>query len=90
MGIQDIGVFVSAVVTVRVYQSYNGGLWSPPQRACTENYMTSIIWPDRQERFDKKISKLKLLRKQRHLHFGCPWGKLKHTKSNFKVNYPFT
>jgi len=43
-GIQDVGVFVSAVVsiliffgqTVLVYQSYNGGLWSPPQRACTE------------------------------------------------------
>jgi len=26
---------------------------------------------DRQERFDLKISKLKLLRKQRHLHIGC-------------------
>jgi len=31
------------------------------------HYMT-----DRQERFDLKISKLKLLRKQRHLHLGCP------------------
>jgi len=30
---------------------------------------------DRQERFDLKISKLKLLWKQRHLHLGCPWGK---------------
>jgi len=37
-GIQDVGVFVSAVAsiliflgqTVRVCQSYNGGLWSPP------------------------------------------------------------
>jgi len=48
------------------------------------HYMT-----DRQERFDLKISKLKLLQKQRHLHIGCPWGKLKHTKFNFKVNYPF-
>jgi len=34
-GIQDVGVFVSAVIwiflgqTVCVYQSYNGGLWSP-------------------------------------------------------------
>jgi len=44
---------------------------------------------DRQERFDLKISKLKLLRKQRRLHLGCPWGKLKHTKIHFKVNYPF-
>jgi len=31
------------------------------------HYMT-----DRQERFDLKISTLKLLRKQRHLHLGCP------------------
>jgi len=31
------------------------------------HYMT-----DRQERFDLKISKLKLLRKQIHLHLGCP------------------
>jgi len=28
----------------------------------------------RQQRFDLKISKLKILRKQRHLHFGCHWG----------------
>jgi len=32
---------------------------------------------DRRERFNLKISKLKLLRKQRHLHLGCPSGKLK-------------
>jgi len=30
-------------------------------------YMT-----DRQERFDQKMSKLKTLWKQRHLHLGCP------------------
>jgi len=30
------------------------------------HYMT-----DRHERFDLKISKLKLLWKQRHLHLGC-------------------
>jgi len=38
-GIQDVGVFVSAVFsilifldqTVLVCQSYNAGLWSPPQ-----------------------------------------------------------
>jgi len=43
-GIQDVGVFVSTVFsififlgqTVLVCQSYNGGLWGPPQRACTE------------------------------------------------------
>jgi len=40
------------------------------------HYMT-----DRQERFDLKISELKLLWKQRHLHLGCPWGKLKHIKN---------
>jgi len=31
------------------------------------HYMT-----DGQERFDLKISKLKILWKQRHLHLGCP------------------
>jgi len=44
-GIQDVGVFVSAVVsiviflgqTVRVYQSYNGGLWSPPHAQRSPN-----------------------------------------------------
>jgi len=43
-GIQDVGFFVSAVVsillfsgqTVLVYQSCNEGLWSPPQRTHTE------------------------------------------------------
>jgi len=43
-GIQDVGVFVSAVVsilifldlTVLVCQSFNAGLWLPPQRACIE------------------------------------------------------
>ncbi len=34
-------------------------------------YMT-----DRLERFDLKTSKLDLLKKKRHLHLGCPWGKL--------------
>ncbi len=36
----------------------------------TCHYMT-----DRLERFDLKISKLDLLKKKRHLHLGCPWGK---------------
>jgi len=49
------------------------------------HYMTG-----RQERYDLKISKLKILWKQRHLHPGCPWGKLKHTtKMNFNANYSF-
>jgi len=39
------------------------------------HYMT-----DRQERFDQKISKLKILWKQKHLHLECPCGKLKHLK----------
>jgi len=30
-------------------------------------YMT-----DRQHRFDRKMAKLKILCKQRHLHLGCP------------------
>ncbi len=37
----------------------------------TCHYMT-----DRLERFDLKTSKLYLLKKKRHLHLGCPWGKL--------------
>jgi len=50
-GIQDVGVFVSAVVsilkflgqTVLVCQSYNAGLWSPPQRARTEKSRLNMI-----------------------------------------------
>jgi len=50
-GIQDVGVFVSAVISIliflgqilHVYQSYNGGLWSPPQRACTEKSKLNMI-----------------------------------------------
>jgi len=50
-GIQDVGVFVPAVVsiliflgqTVLVCQSYNGGLWSPPQRACTEKSKLNVV-----------------------------------------------
>ncbi len=41
----------------------------------TCHYMT-----DRLQRFDLKISKLDLLKKKRHLHLGCPWGKLIDTK----------
>jgi len=48
------------------------------------HYMT-----DRQERFDLKISKLKILRKQRHLHLGCPQVKLKHTKNSFQSELVF-
>jgi len=50
-GIQDVGVFVSAVVSILVFlgqtvlvcQSYNAGLWSPPQRACTEKSKLNMI-----------------------------------------------
>jgi len=42
---------------------------------------------DRQERFDLKISKLKLLREQRHLHALEVSENI--PKINFKVNYPF-
>jgi len=50
-GIQDGGVFVSAVFsiliflgqTVCVYQSYKGDLWSPPQRERTEKYKLNMI-----------------------------------------------
>jgi len=47
-GIQDAGIFVSTVFSIliflgqtfRVYHSYNGGLWSPPQRACLRHEMS--------------------------------------------------
>jgi len=50
-GVQDVGLFVSAVVsiliflgqTVLVCQSYNAGLWSPPERACTEKSKLNMI-----------------------------------------------
>ncbi len=45
----------------------------------TCHYMT-----DRLERFDLKTSKLDLLKKKRHLHLGCPWGKLIDTKFLFQ------
>jgi len=48
-GIQDVGVFVSTGVSILIFlgqflvcQSY-GGLWSPPQRACTEKSKLIII-----------------------------------------------
>ncbi len=41
----------------------------------TCHYMTGRL-----ERFDLKTSKLDLLKKKRHLHLGCPWGKLIDTK----------
>jgi len=48
--------------------------------ASGKNYINTVCFltqtarfvSDRQERFDLKISKLKLLWKQRHLHLGCP------------------
>jgi len=50
-GIQYLGVFVSAVVSILIFlgqivlvcQSYNAGLWSPPQRACTEKSKLNMI-----------------------------------------------
>jgi len=50
-GIQDVGVFVSAIVSILIFlgqtvlacESYNGGLWSPPQRACTEKSKLNMI-----------------------------------------------
>jgi len=83
MGIQDAGVFVSSVVsiliflgqTVRVCQSYNA-IWTS---LCMLFEVVTIdlhYMTDRQKWFDLKISNLKLLRKQRHLHL-----QLKHTKN---------
>jgi len=50
-GIQDVGVFISTVVSILIFsgqtvvvcQSYNGGLWSPPQRACREKSKLNMI-----------------------------------------------
>jgi len=50
-GINDILKYIFAVVsvfiflgqTVPVCQSYNAGLWSPPQRACTEKSKLNMI-----------------------------------------------
>jgi len=50
-GNQDVGVFVSAVVsilivlgqTILVCQPYNAGLWSPPKRTCTEKSKLNMI-----------------------------------------------
>jgi len=49
--IQDVGVFASTVVSILIFfvqtvvvcQSYNGGLWGPPQRACTEKSKLNMI-----------------------------------------------
>jgi len=51
--IQNVGVFVSTVVSVilsfifsdrhSMCQSYNAGLWSPPQRASTEKSKLNMI-----------------------------------------------
>jgi len=48
-GIQDAGVstVVSILIflgqTICVYQSYNGGLWGPPKRVCTEKTKLNMI-----------------------------------------------
>jgi len=45
-GIQDVCVFVSSVFSILIFlvkESYNGGLWSPPQRACTEKSKLNMI-----------------------------------------------
>jgi len=50
-GIQDVGVFVSAVFSILiffsqtgvVYESYNAGLGGPPQRACTDKSKLNMI-----------------------------------------------
>jgi len=50
-GTQDVGVFVSTVFSILMFlgqtflvcQSYNGGLWGPPQRACSEKSKLNTI-----------------------------------------------
>jgi len=48
-GIQDVRVFVSTVVSILIFLGqtvlvcHNAGLWSPPQRACTEKSKLNMI-----------------------------------------------
>jgi len=50
-GTQDVDIFVSTVFSILIFlgqtvfvcQSYNGGIWSPPQRACTEKSKLNMI-----------------------------------------------
>ncbi len=54
--------------------------------------MSTIDWhymTDRLQRFELKIFVCVLLKKQSHLHLGCPWGKQINIKFSFWVNYPF-
>ncbi len=44
---------------------------------------------DRLQRFELKIFVCVLLKKQSHLHLGCPGGKQINIKFHFWVNYPF-
>jgi len=41
------------------------------------DWQTRTVWP-------KIFKTKKILWKQRHLHLGCPWGKLKHIKNSFQ------
>ncbi len=52
-----------------------------PESLCERGFIETVTYTchymtDRLERFDLKTSKLDLLKKKRHLHLGCPWGKL--------------
>jgi len=38
-----VSILIFLGQTVRVYQSFNGGLWSPPQRACTEKSKWNMV-----------------------------------------------
>jgi len=38
-----VSILIFLGQTVYVCQSYNGGLWSPPQRACTEKSKLNMI-----------------------------------------------
>jgi len=45
-GIQDVGVFVSTVFAIFIFLGQtvlNGGIWSPPQKACTEKSKLNMI-----------------------------------------------
>jgi len=44
-GIQDVGVSILIFLgqTFLVCHSYNGGIWSPPQRACTGKSKLNMI-----------------------------------------------
>ncbi len=70
-----------------------GLIWNCPCMVFfTRKDLVPIDWhymTDRLQRFELKIFVCVLLKKQSHLHLGCPGGKQINIKKYFWVNYPF-